>query len=133
MNNEDLKSFGFARWIGFSLLEESVVLENLPKHIGVYAIRDKTGFGRYRGTSDLVYFGSAINQNGLRQRIRLYFHPGPTQQTSQRIHRILEEITTLQIAWVLSSEKEEAKSLETQLLAKYCDDHMELTPFNRQG
>ena len=133
MNSAKLAEFGFANWNDLSLAGEKSLLASLPRSLGVYVIRDTTEFGRYRGKSDLVYIGSATGKDGLRKRIRFYFHPGPTQATSQRIHRMLNIVETLQIAWILSNSAADATSLEKQLLAKYSDQHLELPPFNRQA
>lgn len=133
MNSTDLADLGFRSWRSFSLSDEKNLLDSLPRQMGVYAIRDTFHFGRYRGDSDIVYFGSTINSDGLRRRIRFYFHPGPSQHTSQRIRKILDQIPTLQIAWIQSEMPKEARSLEKTLLARYFNEHLELPPFNRQG
>jgi excinuclease UvrABC nuclease subunit len=133
MNSKDLARLGFSDWRGFSLSEEKRLLSSLPKKMGVYVIRDSSQFGRYHGKSDIVYIGSSTSSDGLRRRIRFYFHPGLTQHTSKRIREMLNQIQTLKIAWVQSAVPGQARALEKNLLGEYVNDHFELPPFNRQG
>jgi len=133
MNSQDLAKHGFTRWAAFNLAEEGALLATLPSRPGVYALRWSRVFGRFRGESDIVYIGSAINARGLRKRIRHYFRPGKTQRTSQRIRQLLGLLNDLEFSWVERSDPVEARSLERKLLAEYADDHIELPPLDRQG
>ena len=115
------------------MIQEDALLTVLPKQMGVYVIRDSKNFGRYKGESDIVYIGSTVSSGGLKRRIRLYFHPGQTQHTSQRIHKMLRQIHTLEISWICSLSGVDARRIEKKLLTQYHSDHFELPPFNRQA
>ena len=132
MKSSDLKSHGFTKWIPFSLEEKDRVLSALPREKGTYVIRKLTEFGRLMGSSDIIYIGSAINNDGIRSRVRHYFHPGPTQLTSQRINSLFSRILDLEISWVTETPTNLARGLETQLLEIYKGDHIELPPLNRR-
>lgn len=133
LKSSQLVDYGFVTWRSFSLIQENALLTVLPKQMGVYVIRDSKNFGRYQGESDIVYIGSTTSSRGLKRRIRFYFHPGQTQHTSQRIHKMLKHIHTLEISWIRSNAGEDARRIEKKLLNQYFTDHLELPPFNRQG
>ena len=67
---------------------------------------------------------------GLRKRIYQMFHPGPTQDTNQRILADVTAPPSFEIAYVETT-KSDAKRLETTFLRKYENDHGELPPQNR--
>jgi hypothetical protein len=132
MKSEELSVIKFSEWIPFGINQERQVLEYLPESIGVYIIRTNHLFGRLVGESDIIYIGSAINNRGIRRRVKYYFHPGPSQQTSLRINKRIPLISNLEISYVASQTKVDARVLEKQLLLAYEKDHLELPPFNRQ-
>ena len=80
--------------------------------------------------SDVV---ESRKNNGLKGRIGFYFKPGPTQETSKRIHGLLKKTDTLTIAFVVISWGTEARKLEKKLRSKYEIDHGELPPWNRSA
>jgi hypothetical protein len=79
---EALTNRGFRVCANFTRIDEREVLAALPTDPGVYAILLAESQHRRRGESDISYIGRAVNQNGLRGRVRQYFHPGPTQSTN---------------------------------------------------
>ncbi len=129
----------------FSLRNESRLLESLPKEKGVYAIKFKKNFCRFKGKSDIMYFGSTTNENGgLRTRIRFYFHPQKGQETNIRMHEKLEHYqhhpSNFQISWFRMKGKKKngkkdgnIKDKEKKLLNEYEEKHLELPPWNRSG
>jgi len=102
------------------------VLTIAPREGGIYIIRMAQGrvFGRLRGSSDILYIGSAKR---LRRRLRGYFYPGPTQWTNKRVHAMMSK-HPMEIAWCITEDYAEA---ERELLRLYLDQHDELPPFNR--
>ena len=82
MDSTALKAHGISTWAAFVHLTERELLATLPTSAGVYVILLAQSEQRRRGASDIAYIGRAGNQNGLRGRVRQYFHPGPTQSTN---------------------------------------------------
>ncbi len=93
-------------------------------------IRARTPFSRAAGKSDVLYIGSATNQNGLRGRLQQYFSPGPTQRTNQRLMERCGD-SDYDIGFVVTGSSSDALGLEAQLLQSYVDEHHELPPENR--
>src|SRR5438105_1131032 len=85
MDSISLLELGFREWSEFNRRNARALILAAPPLFGVYAIRSRTPFSRAAGVSDILYVGSARNRDGLRMRIRRYFHPGPTQSTNQRV------------------------------------------------
>jgi len=138
MISTDLVRFGFEGiFLPFNKQNEENLLRVLPKKPGAYAIRKKTMFNRLRGETDIVYFGSAIAERGIHERIRQYYHPGLTQFTAKRINTILDQLPDLELTFVdcstKSNPKNSARQIERELLRLFEQDHLELPPFNRQG
>jgi hypothetical protein len=130
MNSEDLSRSGFSEWQLFNRQAKKVLLRQVPKSFGVYAIRRGTQFSRVRGSSDILYIGSATNQAGLHIRLRQYFSPGPTQRTNKRILALVAESGSYQVAWLLADTIPKAKALEQEILEGYWQEHGELPPEN---
>jgi len=82
MNSNDLGNRGFGTWQPFSLAAQQALLRALPASFGVYSMRVSGPAPMLRGSSDLAYIGKATNQNGVRGRIRQYFHPGWKQSAN---------------------------------------------------
>jgi len=126
MDSTELKDIrkDFSEWI---LLNEKCV-KKTPKQPGAYVIRKGGGqrFGRLRGKSDILYIGSTEAKGGLRQRLRQYLHPGPTQWTNRRINKLLIKYK-MEVAWCTCNEP---GNLEHQLLRRYLKEHDELPPLN---
>lgn len=130
MTSEDLSSAGFSDWLPFNCRTKKELLRSVPKTFGVYVIRRDKPFSRVRGTSDILYIGSAANQQGLHGRTGQYFSPGPTQWTNKRILALVGDSTNFQIAWLEAETIAKAKSLEQELLELYLGEHGELPPEN---
>jgi hypothetical protein len=111
---------------------QSELLLRVPADPGVYVIRWQTPHPRVRGASELVYIGSAINAQGLRMRLRQYFHPGHLQKTNLRIQELVGVSTDYEVSFAVCPSAGSARPLEADLLARYEDDHGELPPQNRR-
>jgi len=83
-------------------------------------------FGRLHGESDILYIGSTEAKRGLRQRLRQYLYPGPTQWTNKRVNELAKKYE-MEVAWYPC---DEASDLEHQLLRRYLEQHDELPPLN---
>ena len=115
---------GISDWRPFT----EYTIRQAPTQPGVYVIRMTGGqrFGRLRGESDILYIGSTEAKRGLRQRLRQYLHPGPTQWTNKRVNQLAKKYE-MEVAWYPC---DEAGNLEHQLLRRYLEQHDELPPLN---
>jgi excinuclease UvrABC nuclease subunit len=132
MRSLELAGYGFGTWWPFNERNESVLLTNLPSRPGVYAIRCCKDYSRRIGSSDILYFGSATNQQGLKHRLRQYFHPGPSQRTNIRILALVGDCSDYEVSIVQTDSIPDATMLEATLLEKYESEHGELPPENKR-
>lgn len=88
---------------------------------------------RLRGESDIAYVGRATNRNGIRGRIRQYFHPGWRQATNQAMKARLLQGVVLEFAHVITATSAAAIDLESELLLAFEAEHGERPPFNKQA
>jgi excinuclease UvrABC nuclease subunit len=133
MNSTDLKPHGISNWLPFSHLAERQLLTALPTCPGVYVIRLPQPEPRLQGASDIAYIGRAGNRNGLRGRVRQYFHPGPMQTTNIVMRqRICAPGCALQLGFAVTDTVATARRLESDLLLQFEKEHGELPPYNRQ-
>lgn len=133
MDSTSLQDRGINSWVAFNCTTEREVLAGLPRPPGVYVILLGASERRLRGTSDIAYVGSATNQNGLRGRVRQYFHPGPTQSTNVAMNQRLRVAPcTLLVGFRAADSVAAAKRLEWDLLLQFENEHDELPPYNRQ-
>ena len=84
MNSTSLTAHGMSNWHAFSHLVETRLLAALPTSPGVYAILLPQPEPRRQAASDIAYIGLAVNQKGLRGRVRQYFHPGHRRPRTSR-------------------------------------------------
>ncbi len=133
MDSAALKAHGISNWLAFSHLVERQLLSALPTSPGVYVVRLPRPEPKRSGVSDIAYIGRAENQNGVRGRVRQYFHPGPTQSTNIAMQqRICAPGCALQLGFGVTDTGATARRLESDLLLKFERDHGELPPYNRQ-
>jgi hypothetical protein len=133
MDSTTLKALGISCLANFTNVAERELLAALPTSPGVYAVLLAQPEQRKRGASDIAYIGRAGNQNGLRGRVRQYFHPGPTQSTNLSMRqRIFAPGCSLRIGYLATDTVSMARRLESDLLLRFEQDHAELPPYNRQ-
>ena len=133
MKSGYLSKRGFGAWRPFSRGAERILLNQLPTTPGVYSMRFTREESRLRGESDIAYVGKATNRNGLRGRIRQYFHPGWRQSTNLAMKDRLDRGLVLEFAYVATRGGSEAANLESELLLAFESEHGERPPFNRQA
>ena len=133
MDSTSLTDRDIGEWSEFSRSSERSLLIRLPSSPGVYVVLFERLQERCFGASDVAYIGKATNKNGLRGRVRQYFHPGPTQSTNIAMkERLWEPSCSLRLGFTVSASEVDAECLESELLILFESEHGELPPFNRQ-
>ena len=130
MKADDLHDLGFSAWAPFNKAHKGLILDNLPELPGLYAIAGPSQAQKL-GNSDLVYIGCAANQEGLRRRVRQYFHPGSSQRTSQRINSLVMSGAQDGLSYAVAPSIETALRWEIALISAYRFDHAQLPRENR--
>ena len=134
MNSKDVRRYGFDKWHEFSIRNEHRLLRSVPQEKGVYVIKYERHFGRFRGKSDIMYFGSSEDKkHGLRRRIRFFFHPGKTQTTSKRINEWMNTSNGFELSFITRCKRKKPRALEAGLRTKYEEEHGEFPPWNRRA
>ncbi len=136
MDSEDLSIHGFGNWLAFSAAGETSLLAQVPGRPSVFAFRRDSPYARQVGKSDLVYIGVGANRQrrqGLHQRVRQVFDPGPTQTTNLRLLDLMKHSDEYQLGFTVTSGREEANALKKRLLERYRREHGELPPENRRA
>src|SRR5690349_7707900 len=116
MDSAALNAAGFGTRMPFNRANAKTLVDPAPITTGVYAIRCRAPFPRALGTSDVLYVGSARNRDGLRMRLRRYFHPGPTQRTNQRMLARCGDSTDYEVSYVTCDSANAAVRLEAEIL-----------------
>lgn len=132
MRCADLAHWNFSGWAPFNRGHRSLIIDNLPSIPGVYVVGARTASPMKRGRSDLVYVGSAANQDGLRLRIRQYYHPGPSQVTNKRILSLITASDDHFLSYLTAPSGEVAKKWETAILNRFYQEHGQLPPENKR-
>lgn len=130
MNSAALLPLGFHSWHALTLSDEKALLRIIPALSGVYTIRCSNP-QRLIGPSDVVYFGKATNANGLKTRIRQYFHPGYGNRTSLRIRAEFSKCTDFELSWI-ELPPDQAVETEALLIAAFEKTYGVLPPWNRR-
>jgi hypothetical protein len=94
----------FKNGISFDLKDKDKILDLLPGAEGIYIMRLRKPFGRLKGKSDILCIGSSIGAGGLKDRIKFYFRPGPTQRTILRIFNALSKQKNVEISAFTTTE-----------------------------
>lgn len=127
MNSNELG--GFSDWHNW----DSHTVRKAPNRPGVYAFKLAGSlFGRFKGESDIVYIGCTESANGTISR-RLGDHLPTRADVSDVAHRLrdAQKLGSLQVAWKISEDQNEATDEEAKFLRNYYWDHFELPPVNR--
>ncbi|MCK5580755.1 MAG: GIY-YIG nuclease family protein [Candidatus Omnitrophica bacterium] len=122
MNNKSLNNFSKSQFFSIDILPE------IPTVPGTYVLIFPKCFGRLKGKSNILYIGKS--SKSLRQRLKFYFKPGPTQHTSKRINKFLKENKEIKISFITNNNP---RVLEKKLLQNYFKDHDEYPPLNRNS
>ena len=133
MNSNDLVNRGFGTWQSFSLATQGALLRGLPESFGVYSMRLPRPEQILQGSSDIAYIGKATNRNGVRGRIRQYFHPGWNQSTNLEMKDRLIARVELEIAFITTPDASSAAELESQLLLLFEAQHAQKPRYNKQS
>jgi hypothetical protein len=133
MDSGELTRRGFGRWLAFSEASAEALLFAMPTSPGVYCIRSvRERFASASGDTDILYIGCAAGSGGLAQRVRQYFHPGPTQWTNKRIRTRCCRNADYEIGFLECANGAAAQQLESELLHGFLRQHHQLPPENRQ-
>jgi len=126
MKSSDLE--GFTDWTEWNSAAQKLA----PRKPGLYAFRlSNQFFGRLLGESDLLYIG-CTEKRTLRMRLNEHSsaHDGGRGLGCQ-LTRLNDGGGKIEVAWRVCDAINEAKNLESELLASYERDHAESPPFNR--
>ena len=113
-------------WSEWYRLTPPVVDELVPDFPGIYEIGTDREFGRLKGTSKIVYIGSAArNTPSLRRRLL-----GRISNGSLAEKRLWQHRCNLQFRFATVSDGETAERMEAERLIDYERQHWELPPGN---
>lgn len=140
MHSSELVKYGFKEWFKIKPRDydgnKKLVL-SLPRKKGVYIIRKSNGtIPRIKGESDIIYIGQGTIQSRiqalLRSHLPLNFRDYSNKHTAREaFERILSELNfETELSFVLTKDSEEAKDLESSLLRRFCEKHIEPPPLN---
>jgi hypothetical protein len=139
MNSAELKEIGFKEWIKIKPREYEYnrdIILNLPKEQGVYVVRTTKFILRIKGHSDILYIGRGVIQRRiqalLRSHLPLNFRDYTNKHSAREaFERVLNELgLEIEISFMLTKDSKKAKDLESSLLRKFCQDHIEPPPLN---
>jgi len=113
-------------WSEWYQLTPPVVDELVPDLPGIYEIGTDREFGRLKGTSKIVYIGSAArNTPSLKRRLL-----GRISNASLAEKRLWQHECNLQFRFATVSDGETAERMEAERLIDYERQHWELPPGN---
>lgn len=116
-----------------AVLDERTDIAATP---AVYALLHEKPFGRLRGESPILYIGCTGELGGMsdRCRLRIYRYPNGAhaQEIRNRTRRLEDDGVAVSLAWTNLPSREDAWTLEANLLRKYQAEHGELPPFNQR-
>ena len=130
MISRDLGANGMTDWYPFNVDALPGLLPAVPQKFGTYCIRQPMLSMAGKLKSDILYFGSATNEHGLRTRFRQYLRPGRSQHTAQRIHQLISERQDLYVAFVTFDRWSDAICLEARLIESFEESHGQKPPEN---
>ncbi len=115
MNSGDLTPLGFGPWHPFSPAAADELIKHVPR---VYAIRRSRPYERARGSSDLLYVGSATNDSGgLNGRLRQFFRVGQAQATNKWILALVTSSDEFEVAWRTTATLTSSRHLQVSVRA----------------
>ena len=104
----------------------------MPDVPGIYEIRTDYEFGRLRGTSRVVWVGTAASgrRPSLRERVVRQRIGNPDHYLSRTEKLLRQAGHNLEFRFAKASDGETAKQMESQRLMDYEEEHWELPPGN---
>jgi excinuclease UvrABC nuclease subunit len=115
------------RWSDWFDINNNNIKESLPEQPGVYEIRTKFEINRLRGSSDLVYIGSAADSLKNRLTLKLF---GNWTGLDRADKWLFSHANSLEVHYITTESEKDAKYLEGLLLWKYENEHWEIPPGN---
>ena len=112
-------------WYPLDLQSLTVAVPDSP---GIYEVRTDFEFGRLRGSSQMVWIGSAkrsLKQRLLRQRVS-----DPDRYLSRTEKWLRQAGHTLEFRYATAADGTTARRLEAEELRDYEEEHWELPPGN---
>jgi len=124
-----MKEYTWSQWYN---LYSSSVNAPVPDMPGIYEIRTDYEFGRLRGTSRIVYIGSAAKGNNASLRKRLIEQRiKDSKRYLSRTEKFLKEAGhTVEFHFLTTRDGTTAKRIEAKRLTEYEKEHWELPPGN---
>jgi hypothetical protein len=123
---------GFARWIPWNKTKRTF----WPKQPGGYVFRVAplgTPIGRVNKTSDIIYVGSTPKGGTIRGRLGKHLLSHKDQKgVGWQIDKVSKAVGPLEVGWKIFSTADQAANYESEILWRYQEDHIELSPLNNQ-
>ncbi len=120
-----MDKFDWSTW--YPLSHQS--LSNLPDVPGIYEIRTDYEFGRLRGSSRVVYIGSAARPSKPTLRKRLGNRIADPEGNLSGAEKLLRRAGhTLEFRFAKAKDREMARQMEIQRLTEYEKKHWETPP-----
>lgn len=120
-----MDEFDWSEW--YPLSHQS--LANLPDAPGIYEIRTDYEFGRLRGSSRVVYIGSAAQRGKPTLRKRLGQRITDPQGNLSGAEKLLQRAGhVLEFRFAKTKDRETARQMEIQRLTEYEEKHWETPP-----
>lgn len=107
-----------------------------PKENGIYILTVDKELERLKGKSDILYIGRSRNLRNRAKFLLKYFLPKDfagnwgKHTAREAVKKILEE-TDINL-YIQYTTCDNCKDIETLLLQKYCQNHIETPPLNNQ-
>ena len=120
------------QWSEWHPLTKKCQAADVPDMPGIYEIRTDYEFGRLRGTSKVVYVGTAASGSRPSLRSRLVDQRiGNPDRFLSRTERLLRESGhDLEFHFATAIDGKTAKEMESRRLSEYEEEHWELPPGN---
>ncbi len=119
-------------WSDWYLLESKLDVVNVPDLSGIYEIRTDYEFGRLKGSSQVVYIGSAAGGSKPSLKVRLMDQraKNPCRYLTRTEKLLKEAGHTLEFRFLIAHDGITAKHTESEKLTAYEKEHWELPPGN---
>jgi hypothetical protein len=120
-----MEEFDWSEWYPLSYQS----LTHLPDVPGIYEIRTDYEFGRLRGSSRVVYIGSAAGRGEPTLRKRLGKRISDPEGNLSGAEKLLQSAGhTLEFRFAKAVDRETAREMEKRRLTEYEEEHWEAPP-----